>query len=400
MGKGQGRFMGRGMGRGVGMDRKTMPGTPSPEALAEPLPYPGVSPPMKWTKRRILGVVGVAAVAGTAMFCSPGYVLRAGYEEAKILARRQPIEEVIASPETPERTREKLALVRNVRTFATQQLGLDLGDSYTTYSRVDSDTLLMVVTASQETAFVPYTWWFPIVGRVPYKGFFDPADALAQARALDRRGYDTHVRPSAAFSTLGWFNDPVLSTVLDRNDVLLASTIMHESTHRTLFIPGQVAFNESLATFVGDVGAASYFCGIEGEEGDRCRYARARWQDRILFGEAVVRLVTALEEVYGRDELSRSDKLAAKDSVIAGWREDYERDVVPRLQVAFRTYHQSPLNNATLIGLRLYYRELDLFDRVDRELGLPLDEAVGRIVEAAESSPDAPFEALRRLAES
>ena len=355
---------------------------------------------MKWTKRRVAGLIGVGAAAGTAMFCSPGYVLRAGYEEAKILARRQPIEEVIASPATPERTREKLALVRNVRTFATRELGLDVGDSYTTYSRVDSDTLLMVVTASQETAFVPYTWWFPIVGRVPYKGFFDPEAAVAQARELDRKGYDTHVRPSGAFSTLGWFNDPVLSTVLDRNDVLLASTIIHESTHRTLFIPERVAFNESLATFVGDVGAASYFCGIEGDDGDRCRYARALWQDKILFGEAVVRLVTSLEAVYGSDALSRDEKLAARDSVIAAWRTDYEREEVPRLRVAFRAYHESELNNATLIGLRLYYRELDVFDRVYRELGLPLDEAVGRIVEAAESSPDAPFEALRRLAES
>ncbi len=355
---------------------------------------------MKWTKRRAFALLGVAALAGTAMFCSPGYVLRAGYEEAKILAGREPIPEVIASPETDSVTRAKLELVTNVRTYAEQTLGLNVGDSYTTFSRVDSDTLLLVVTAAEETAFVPYTWWFPIVGEVPYKGFFDHDDARALARRLEERGYDTHVRPSGAFSTLGWFNDPLLSTIVGRNDVSLANTVIHESTHRTLFISGQVAFNESLATFVGDVGAAEYFCGLEGEDGPRCRYARALWHDRILFGQAVQRLISALENVYGSDELSREEKLAAKDTVIARWREGYAREVVPELRVGYRTYHERPLNNATLIGLRLYNRELDLFDRVWRELDVPLKEAVDRVVRAAESQPDEPYEALRRLADS
>ena len=355
---------------------------------------------MKWTKRRVFGLIGIAAVAGTAMFCSPGYVLRAGYEEARILAGREPIDRVIASSATDSVIRAKLELVRNVRTFAVQELELDVGDSYTTYTEVDSDTLLLVVTAAQKTAFVPYTWWFPIVGRVPYKGFFDPDDALAQAAELEREGYDTHVRPSAAFSTLGWFNDPVLSTVLRRNDVSLASTVIHESTHNTLYIPGQAAFNESLATFVGDVGAIEYFCGLEGEDGPRCRYARSLWHDKQLFGKAVVRLVAALGNVYSSEELSRDEKLEARETVIRRWKEGYVREVVPELEVAYRTYHETELNNATLIGLRTYYRELDVFDRVYRELGLPLRDAVRRIVDAAESSPRAPFEALRRLAES
>lgn len=355
---------------------------------------------MKWTKRRTLAVIGVAAIAGTAMFCSPIYVLRAGYEEAKILSRRQPIEEVIGAPGTDSLTRAKLELVRSVRAYAVHELGLDVGDSYTTFSRVDSDTLLMVLTAARKTAFVPYTWWFPIVGRVPYKGFFDPDDAFAQARKLDRKGYDTHVRPSAAFSTLGWFNDPLLSTVLDRGDVSLASTVIHEVTHNTIFLPGQVAFNESMATFVGDVGAAEYFCTLEGEEGERCLTARAIWQDKIVFGEALARLIKALEDVYSSETLSEEEKLAERDTVIDRWREDYEREVVPRLRVAFRSYHRGPLNNATLIGLRLYYRDLDVFDRVYRELGLPLKETIDRMTADAEASPDEPFAALRRLAES
>lgn len=355
---------------------------------------------MKWTKRRIFALTGVAVIAGTAMFCSPGYVLRAGYEEAGILLRREPIPEVIASPETDDATRAKLELVTNVRTYAKEELGLNVGDSYTTFSRVKSDTLLLVVTAAEKTAFVPYTWWFPIVGRVPYKGFFDHEAAREQARELAREGYDTHVRPSGAFSTLGWFNDPLLSTLLRRNDVSLASTVIHESTHATLFIPDQVAFNESLATFVGDMGAAAYFCGVEGDNGPRCRYAHDLWHDKILFAGAIQRLITALENVYGSDALSHDEKLAARDTVIARWRAGYAREVVPELRVAYATYADRPLNNATLIGLRLYNRDLDVFDRARRALDLPLKEAVDRMVQAAKAESDHPFDALRRLAGS
>jgi predicted aminopeptidase len=115
-------------------------------------------------------------------------VVRAGIEEAKILSRREPIDAVIASPATADDTRSKLELVRNARTFAAEQLDLDVGESYTTFSQLDSDTLLMVVTAAPKDRLEPYTWWFPIGGRVPYKGYFDPGDALAEAERLRGEG--------------------------------------------------------------------------------------------------------------------------------------------------------------------------------------------------------------------
>ncbi len=367
----------------------------------EPPPPCGVSPPMaaNSTKRRILAVVALAVVAGTAMFCSPGYIARAGYEEAKILARRQPIDAVIAAPTTGAATRAKLELVRSVRAFADRELDLDVGDSYTTFSRLDRDTLLLVVTAAPKTSFTPYTWWFPVVGRVPYKGFFDPDDALAAARELEERGYDTAVRPSGAFSTLGWFNDPLLSTILRYDDVALASTVIHELTHSTTFVEGQVAFNESFASFVGDVGAAEYFCRVEGDAGERCRLARARWEDDRLFGRALQRLLAALTHVYQDPGLSHEEKIQRRDEVIRRWREGYEREVAPDLQVAHRSFHRSPINNASLMGLRLYYDRLDLFDQVYRDLDVPFETAVARMIEAAESSSDSPFDAVQRLAD-
>ena len=349
-------------------------------------------------RRRILLVIGLAVLAGTIAFCSPGYVIRAGIEEAKILRRRQPISEVIAAPGTSEATRSKLELVRSARAFAAEELNLDVGDSYTTYSRVDRDTLLLVLSASRKDAFRQVTWWFPIVGHVPYKGFFDAEDALEAARELDAKGYDTYVRPSAAFSTLGWLPDPLLSTVLERDDVGLVSTVIHEVTHNTIYLGSQAAFNESFANFVGDMGAADYFCRLEGTDGVRCRRARALWQDDILFADALQRLVAALEAVYARDDIGSAGKIRAREQVIADWKDRYEREVVPRLRLAFREFHERDINNAMLIGLRLYYDRLGLFDRVYQDLDMPLDQAVARMIESAESSPDAPFEAVERLA--
>jgi predicted aminopeptidase len=357
---------------------------------------------MRWklTSRRILLLLGLALVAGSTLFCSPGFVIRAGVEEARILSRRQPIAAVIDDPATSPDTRSKLELVRMAAMYADREIGLDVGDSYTTFSRLDRDTLLLVVTASHKDAFRAHTWWFPIVGRVPYKGFFNPDHALAEAARLEERGLDTHVRPAGAFSTLGWFNDPMLSTLLARDEVSLASTVIHEVTHNTVFIPGEVRFNESFANFVGDVGAAEMFCAVEGEAGPRCRAARESWSDAMVFSEALQRLVASLDGLYRRDELTSEQKIAARDVVIDGWRGEYERDVVPRLHRVFRTYHERPINNATLIGTRLYYYRLDLFDRVYRAMGVPLKEAVRAMIEAAEASPDEPFAAVERLAVS
>jgi predicted aminopeptidase len=353
---------------------------------------------LKLTGRRVFILLGLAVLAGSTLFCSPAFVMRAGVEQAKILRARQPIADAIADPSTSPETRQKLELVRTAATYADRELGLDVAGSYTTFAQLDRDTLLLVVTAARKDAFRAHTWWFPIVGRVPYKGFFNPDHARAEADRLAGRGLDVHLRTAGAFSTLGWFDDPLLSTLLTRDDLSLASTVIHELVHNTVFLPGQVRFNESFANFVGDVGAAEMFCRMEGEEAPRCVASRENWQDAMLFANALQRLVADLEALYGREELSSEEKVARRDGVIDAWREDYARDVVPRLNRLFRTYHERPINNATLIGTRLYYYRLDLFDHAYRAMGVPLREAVHRMIEAAEASLDDPFAAIERLA--
>ncbi len=296
--------------------------------------------------------------------CSPGYVIRAGVEEARILARRRAITDVIADPATGTEERRKLRLVLEARDFAERVLGLAAGDSYTTYSRVDSDTLLLVVTAAHKDRFEAHSWWFPIVGHVPYKGFFDFDAARREAARLQARGLDTQLRPSAAFSTLGWFDDPVLNTVLRSGDVALVSTVIHEILHNTIFLPSRVAFNESFASFVGDRGAIAFFCMRDGDDAPLCRQAQDEWHDTLLFGAFLQSLVHDLEALYVREDLSSEEKIARRQAVFDAARARFESAVQPALRTSYRGWSRATVNNATLIGTRLYYDRLDLFEQL------------------------------------
>lgn len=350
--------------------------------------------------RAIIRLLRAAALGATiaCTACSPMYVIRAGLHEAKILSRRRPIADVIADPSTSPAVRRKLDLVIQARSFAEHGLDLAAGESYTTYSWVERDTLLMVVSASRDDRFEPYTWWFPIVGRVPYKGYFDFERAYAEAESLGRQGFDTYVRPSAAFSTLGWFNDPLLSTLLRYGDVSLASTVIHEILHNTVYVPSQVAFNESFANFVGDRGAIELFCSRDGDDSPTCDLARRSWHDTMLYGAFLSDLVHRLDAIYDRTDLTREEKLRQKAATIEDAKKRYATAVEPELQTTgFRGFRDSDVNNATLIGVRLYYERLDLFERVFARYRRDLPAATRAIIAAAQASPGDPYGAVERL---
>ncbi len=343
---------------------------------------------------RFLLLVLLLAATG----CSPVYVLRLGYEQAKILSRRQPITRIVEDPRTDPQTREKLHLVLEARDFAADELRLNVGQSYTTYSRVDSDTLLHVLSAAHRDRFEAHTWWFPIVGSVPYKGFFDAQAAERERERLERQGLDTSLRPAGAFSTLGWFNDPLLSTLLRADEVSLVNTVIHEVTHNTFYAPGQVRFNESFANFVGSRGAIEFFCRRDGEEAPRCRRARDMWHDERVFGRFLSALVAELEALYAREDLTSEQKIAAREEVFARAQRTFAEQIAPQLRaVRFRNFERQPLNNATLIGRRLYYDRLDLFEEVFKRYGRDLPRTIEAVTAAARASWEDPYVGVEGL---
>lgn len=336
------------------------------------------------------------ALLSAAWGCSPVYVVKAGIAEVGILRARQPIARVLADSTVDADTRAKLAWIMETRRFASDDMGFDVGEAYTQYTQLESDTLALVVSAAYRDRLVPKTWWFPVVGRVPYKGHFSLEGARKEAEGLREDGYDAWVRPTSAFSTLGWFNDPVLSSTLRTDDVEVVTTTLHELTHREIFVPGQVTFNESLATFVGRVAAIRFFCTREGGGPDtvKCARAQARWRDVLRFGDFIDRLVDELEVVYDDASLDRAGKLARREEVFAAALERFDAELAPAFEsLTFANFRDTPLNNATLLSRYRYYHRLGDFQAMlalyDDDLPLAISD-----LRARSRGVDDPYELL------
>ena len=342
------------------------------------------------------GVVTMAAALTLGSACSPIYVLKAGWAEAKILKGRRPLHEVAVDSTLDQRTRGKLTLVIEARAFAQEELGLNVGDSYTTYSALEHDTLAMVLSAAYQDRMVSKTWWFPIVGHVPYKGFFDLGDAQEEQADLETEGFDTYLRPTAAFSTLGWFSDPLLSTLMRYDEVELVETVLHELSHNHLFVPGRVRFNESFATWAGRTGSIRFFCERPGGGPDTvwCNRARDRWTDEMRFSVFVDQLVEDLRAVYGDSSLDHDAKLRAREVVFEEAKSRFQAEVQPDFRsLTFRGFVTTPLNNATLLSRMRYYHRLPDFQALVDQSGGSFEAALDVLTERAADVED-PFELL------
>ncbi|MET0500101.1 MAG: aminopeptidase [Candidatus Binatia bacterium] len=338
----------------------------------------------------VLGILG-SLISG----CSPLYVIRAAYEEGKILWRREPITAYLAKPDLGADTEDKLKLVLAVREYASDVLKLNVGGSYSSYSYVDRADLTYLLTAAPRTDLRPYTWWFLIVGRVPYKGYFSREEAQAAADELQSEGYDTNIRTSAAFSTLGWFNDPLLAHLLKYDRVTLADVVFHELFHNTLYVKGAGAFNESMANFVGARGAIQFFGEKFGEASPEHRRAVRDWQEELEFSEFIQSLGASLTELYAKD-IPYEDKLRLREEVFARGKKDWEERIADRPSHRFRGFAKQPLNNAVLIHYLLYLKNLQLFELLYQQHGKNLVRLIESVRLEVEKGGE-PFERVQAL---
>lgn len=306
-----------------------------------------------------LRVAAVAACAALALAgCRIGYVARLAVEEARYLAAARPVEEWRESAADPELAAALDALVA-ARGFA-ESRGLSVGGSYREVVDTGASAPAFVVTAAYADRLAAYTWWYPVVGSVPYRGYFDRPSAERYAAKLAAKGLDTRIVEAAAYSTLGWFDDPLPSSVLERGAAAVVVTVLHELVHQTYFAPGSVAFNETLAT------AASYrlaedFYRERGEEGaaERAVAARRTWLARGAVLDDGARRLTALFELAARESWPRPRLLEERARVYA--------EIVAEAAAADPAFAQDlasgGLDNASFLAVYRYATRAAAVDR-------------------------------------
>ena len=350
-----------------------------------------------WKLLLVLAAVSVLTMAAAWMLSTEvRYLTRAAYEEARILAKRRSLESLVSDTSVDPRLRSLFQLVLSARSFAADSLDLVAGDTYTTFSEVGRDTLLLVLSASPKTALEPYLWRYPIVGSVPYKGFFAPRAAKQVVKRLESHGYDTYLRPAGAFSTLGWFNDPLLSTALYDDAVSLVATVIHEIAHNTLYVSSATRFNESFASFVGYRGAEVFFRS----RGDtaNARRAAAMWSDELELARFYEGLATALRYVYSQ-QLDGAEVLAERNRIFEAARDSLAGSLGQRLETySSARLARRTLNNASVIAARLYRTNLASFDLVFYELDSDLRRTVATIAATVRANPGTdPFQLVDEL---
>ncbi|MEE4262514.1 MAG: aminopeptidase [Desulfobacteraceae bacterium] len=271
----------------------------------------------------------------------------------RILQSRQPISEITADPNSSKILRQRLNFIMEVRAFAEDELQLPVKNNYLTYVDLKRPYVAWNVVAAPEFSMEPKTWCYPFVGCAAYRGYFARADANQYADSLKKQGYDVHVGGVTAYSTLGWFDDPVLSSFIRRSKASSAALLFHELAHQVLYAPDDTTFNESFATFVEQEGlrrwqkasgnSAIYMEYLEG-------YRRQQQFVRLVFEHR-----QKLEILYQTD-LTPLQKRTKKASIFADMRNEFKRlKTMQTGLAAYDAWMNQPLNNAKISGVVAYH---------------------------------------------
>ncbi len=318
---------------------------------------------MTFARRTSYLALAGALLTGVVSCGTASYYGQALRGQAQIWWRAKPIEQVLSADETTPRLREQLRLVQDLRSFAKTHLHLPAHRAYHHYADLGRRHVVWVVYAAPEFSVEARSWWYPVVGKLQYRGYFSETAARKEADQLKAQGLDVLVGGVDGYSTLGWFHDPVLNTFLHRTDAELAELIFHELTHVMLFLPGDTEFNEALATAVGQEGARRWLKS-RGMVQELAEYEKDIRKD----GE-IIRLLlakrTELKALYERNRhLPIEQQRAAKKSALAALNADYEKlrarwSGDSRYDALFK----SAINNARLCTISAYYQLVPAFDR-------------------------------------
>jgi predicted aminopeptidase len=283
------------------------------------------------------------------------YTLKQGGIMLSYLGSAVPLASLAKDASVSGETIQFVELVNDIRVFAVSELGLRETKNYTKYVDINRDYLAAIVSASAKDSFTRYEWHFPVVGSVPYKGFFIVDDARKEAVKLKKKDLDVWIRPVDAFSTLGWFSDPLYSFMRYYKPERMADILIHELVHATVFIKNNMQFNEELAEFIGSEGARLYIKSRYGETSPQMERMAYSDSDNAAYVAFIQELIAELDAVY-KSEIPREQKLEAKKKLIAASKERFTMEYETRFHSDnYRGFSEININNAYLELYRLYY---------------------------------------------
>jgi predicted aminopeptidase len=296
---------------------------------------------------RLLLVLCLCACSG------PGYYLQALSGQRQLMLSRQDIQALLNDPATAPELAANLAHAEQIKTFARDTLGLPADDSYTTYVEVEGEALVWNVVAAEEFSLEPKQWCFPVAGCVPYRGFFVQRKARDSAARLAHKGMDVLVSPAAAYSSLGWFSDPLLSTMFSASASRLAAYLFHELAHQRLYVRNDSSFNEGYADFVEEAGVRSWL--VFNQRQDELRLWLQHKDVGADFSALVMTTRGRLAKLYAGDMTTAAMRLQ-KAEIFNLFAQDYHRLSDEKWQGKryYAAWFKEPLNNARLALFNTY----------------------------------------------
>ena len=332
------------------------------------------------SKRRIkigLALITATLIVGLSACESVGFYSQVVQGHSQIMLDRKPIETVVKQPETDEALRNKLKVIQQARQFAVDTLKLPDNGSYTQYVDAGRRYVVWNVVATEAYSTRPIEHCFPVAGCVSYRGYFKKAAAEAYAEKLKKQGYDVIISGASAYSTLGWFSDPVVNTMLYRSDLGLAGLVFHELSHQQVYTAGDTAFNESFATTVELAGVEAWAAAsskdqvlnmLSPENLSRYKASKAKSAEVVkLILEHRNKLTKAYQSVDPSDEVALKN---IKQSGLAELRKAY---VMLRANgggsSGFDRWFDGDLNNASLVLFGDYHGWVDAFNVLQQQTG-------------------------------
>jgi len=277
--------------------------------------------------------------------------------QLEIIRNARPIEEVLRDPDFPDSLKSNLKIIDEIKTFAFDSLGINFSKNYSKVYDQKGKELMFVVTACKPFMLEPKEWTFPFIGTFSYKGFFDLEKAKKLAGELKEEDLDVNIRTAGGWSTLGWFEDPILSNMLAESEAEFAETIIHELTHGTLFVKDSLRFNENLATFIGIKGTELYLTNKYGPESEELLTYQKLWEDRNKVSRHILRGSIYLDSLYKSmtDTMDLVSKKQMKENAIT-----HIIDALDTLSLAnkerYVRYYSKNRPNNTLFMSYLRYR--------------------------------------------